>query len=422
MLLSTFRICQAPAGKDFTEENRVSTETVIKPDHEAGRKHFIFTQEHEDLRESMTDWVKNELYPHRNEWEETKWPDSAMQRAGELGYLGLCFPEEYGGQGGDYYYSLVRAEALSYSGSGGLGMGFAVQTDMVLPPVHLLGTEEQKQKYLAPGIRGEKIGALGITEPGAGSDVAGIRTTAILDGDEYVINGSKTFITNAARADFMVLVTKTDPDAGHDGITLMLIDIRDEDGNDLPGFSVAQNLEKLGMHASDTGELVFEDFRVPADSVLGQVGKGFYHISWELQSERLVAAAGSNASAERLLETAIEYANDRQAFGRPIGKFQAIRHKIAAMATKIEASKQFTYSVAWRVNNGEYPVREISMAKLLSSQMACEVADEVVQIHGGYGYMKEYEVERAWRDLRLNRIGAGTDEVMLEVIGRSYGL
>ena len=400
----------------------MSTETVIKPDHEAGRKHFIFTQEHEDLRESMTDWVKKELHPHRNEWEETKWPDSAMKRAGELGYLGLCFPEEYGGQGGDYYYSLVRAEALSYSGSGGLGMGFAVQTDMVLPPVHLLGTEEQKQKYLAPGIRGEKIGALGITEPGAGSDVAGIRTTAILDGDEYVINGSKTFITNAARADFMVLVTKTDPDAGHDGITLMLIDIRDEDGNDLPGFSVAQNLEKLGMHASDTGELVFEDFRVPADSVLGQVGKGFYHISWELQSERLVAAAGSNASAERLLETAIEYANDRQAFGRPIGKFQAIRHKIAAMATKIEASKQFTYSVAWRVNNGEYPVREISMAKLLSSQMACEVADEVVQIHGGYGYMKEYEVERAWRDLRLNRIGAGTDEVMLEVIGRSYGL
>jgi len=400
----------------------VSTETVIKPDHEAGRKHFIFTQEHEDLRESMTDWVKKELHPHRMEWEETKWPDSAMKRAGELGYLGLCFPEEYGGQGGDYYYSLVRAEALSYSGSGGLGMGFAVQTDMVLPPIHLLGTEEQKEKYLAPGITGEKIGALGITEPGAGSDVAGIRTTAILDGDEYVINGSKTFITNAARADFMVLVTKTDPDAGHDGITLMLIDIRDEDGNDLPGFSVAQNLEKMGMHASDTGELAFEDFRVPADSVLGQVGKGFYHISWELQSERLVAAAGSNASAERLLETAIEYAGERNAFGRPIGKFQAIRHKIADMATKIEASKQFTYSVAWRVNNGEYPVREISMAKLLSAQMACEVADQTIQVLGGYGYMKEYEVERAYRDIRLNRIGAGTDEVMLEVIGRSYGL
>jgi len=398
------------------------SEQVIKPDHESGRKHFIFTQEHEDFRESIESWVKNELHPHRNEWEDTKWPDSVMRRAGELGYIGLCFPEEYGGSGGDYFYSLVRAEAMSYSGSGGLGMGFAVQTDMVLPPIHLLGTEEQKQRYLVPGIQGTKIGALGITEPGAGSDVAGIRTTAILDGDEYVINGSKTFITNAARADFMVLVVKTDPDAGHDGITLLLIDIRDEEGNDLPGFSVAKDLEKMGMKASDTGEITFEDFRVPADSVLGQLGKGFYHISWELQGERLVAAAGSHSAAERLLETAIDYAKERQAFGRPIGKFQTIRHKIAAMATKIEVSKQFTYSVAWRVNNGEYPVREISMAKLYSAQMACEVADECIQIHGGFGYMKEYEVERHYRDLRINRIGAGTDEIMLEVIGRSYGL
>ena len=398
------------------------TETVIKPDHETGRKSLIFTEEHEDLRASMEAWVKKELHPHRNEWEETKWPDEVMRRAGELGYLGLCFPEEYGGQGGDYFYSLVRAEAMSYSGSGGLGMGFAVQTDMVLPPIHLLGNEEQKQRYLVPGIQGTRIGALGITEPGAGSDVAGIRTTAVLDGDEYVINGSKTFITNAARADFIVLVVKTDPDAGHEGISLLLIDIRDEEGNDLPGFSVAQNLEKMGMNASDTGELAFEDMRVPADSVLGQLGKGFYHISWELQGERLVAAAGSNAGAERVFETTLEYAKDRQAFGRPIGKFQAIRHKFAEMATKIESSKQFTYSVAWQINNGEYPVREISMAKLLSARMACEVADECIQIHGGWGYMKEYEVERHYRDMRLNRIGAGTDEIMLEVIGRSYGL
>jgi len=398
------------------------TETVIKPEFGTGQKNFIFNQEHEDLRESMESWVKKELHPHRNEWEDTKWPNHAIERAGELGYLGLCFPEKYGGQGGDYYYSLVRAEALSYAGSGGLGMGFAVQTDMVLPPIEMLGTEEQKQKYLVPGIQGTSIGALGITEPGAGSDVAGIRTTAVLDGDEYVINGSKTFITNAARARFIVLVVKTDPSAGHDGITLLLFDIRDEEGNDLPGFSVAQNLEKMGMKASDTGELAFEDMRVPADSVLGQVGKGFYHISWELQGERLVAAAGSNAGAERVFETTLEYAKEREAFGRPIGKFQAIRHKFGAMATKIEASKQFTYSVAWRINNGEYPVREISMAKLMSAQIACEVADECIQIHGGWGYMKEYEVERHYRDMRLNRIGAGTDEIMLEVIGRSYGL
>jgi alkylation response protein AidB-like acyl-CoA dehydrogenase len=301
-------------------------------------------------------------------------------------------------------------------------MGFAVQTDMVLPPIEALGTDEQKRKYLTPGIAGTRIGALGITEPGAGSDVAGIRTKAILDGDEYVINGSKTFITNAARADFIVLVVKTDPDAGHDGISLLLIDIRDEDGNDLPGFSVAQNLEKMGMEASDTCEISFDDMRVPADSILGQVGKGFYHISWELQGERLVAAAGSNAGAERLFETTLKYGLEREAFGRPIGKFQAIRHKFAEMATKIEASKQFTYTVAWRLNNGEYPVREISMAKLMSARMACEVADECIQIHGGWGYMKEYEIERHYRDVRLNRIGAGTDEIMLEVIGRSYGL
>jgi alkylation response protein AidB-like acyl-CoA dehydrogenase len=399
-----------------------ATETVIRPVHDGPRKHFIFTDEHLDLRESMSAWVKKELHPHRNEWEETLWPDAAMRRAGELGYLGLCFPEEYGGQGGDYFYSLIRAESMSYSGSGGTNMGFAVQTDMVLPPVHLLGTEDQKQRYLVPGIKGERIGCLGITEPGAGSDVAGIRTTAIRDGDEYVINGAKTFITNGARADFCVLVTKTDPDKRHDGITLFLVDLRDEGGDTVPGFSISRTLEKMGMHASDTGELAFEDMRVPADAVLGEIGKGFYHISWELQGERLVAAAGCYASCERMFERTLDYAKEREAFGRPIGRFQAIRHKFADMATKIEAAKQMVHATAWRFANGEYPVREITMAKLYATRVCHEVADECVQIHGGYGYMKEYEIERAYRDQRLNRIGAGTDEIMLDVIGRSYGL
>ena len=394
----------------------MATATVIKPDHAAKREHLLFTDEHEDLRESMQAWVQKELHPHRNEWEDTTWPREAMERAGELGYLGLCFPEEYGGQGGDYYYSLIRAECMSYSGSGGTNMGFAVQTDMVLPPIHLLGTEDQKQRYLVPGIKGEKIGCLGITEPGAGSDVAGIRTQAIKDGDDYVINGSKTFITNGARADFILMVAKTDPTAGHNGITLFLVD------TDTPGFQVSRELEKMGMHASDTAELAFEDMRVPADAVLGEIGKGFYHISWELQSERMVAAAGSVAGAERMFERTLEYAKEREAFGRPIGKFQVIRHKFAEMATKIEAAKQFNYVVAWRYANGEYPVREITEVKLFTSRMCCEVADECVQILGGYGYMKEYEIERAYRDVRLNRIGAGTDEIMLDVIGRSYGL
>ena len=395
---------------------------VIKPDFGSGRKHLLFTDEHEDLRESMKSWVLKEVTPHADEYEENYWPDSVLHRMAELGYVGLCFPEEYGGQGGDYYYSLVRAECLSYAESGGLGMGLAVHTDMVLPPIELLGTEDLKQRYLVPGIKGEKIACLGITEPGAGSDVAGIRTTARRDGDEYVINGSKIFITNGARADFILLVTKTDPDAGHDGITLFIVDLKDDDGNYVPGFTVSRTLDKLGMHSSDTAELAFEDVRVPAENMLGQEGKGFYHISWELQGERLVAAAGCVAGAERMFERTLEYAMEREAFGRPIGRFQTIRHKFADMSTKIEAAKQFTYSTAWRFANGEYPVREISQAKLFTSRVICEVADECIQIHGGYGYMKEYEIERAYRDARLNRIGAGTDEIMLEVIGRSYGL
>ena len=401
-----------------------ATDTVIKPDFEANRKHFIFTDEHEELRESMRSWVLKEVTPNREEWEQpgTYWPSSLLKRAGELGYLGLCFPEEYGGQGGDYFYSLVRADCLSYSGSGGFNMGMAVHTDMTAPPIHLLGTEDLKQRYLAPSITGELIGCLGITEPGAGSDVAGIRTTARKDGDEYVINGSKIFITNAKRANYIVLVTKTDPDAGHDGITLFVVDIRDKDGKEVEGFSVSQELEKMGMHASDTGEIAFDDVRVPAENMLGQEGKGFYHISWELQGERLVGAIGCVSGAERLFDKTLQYAKEREAFGRPIGRFQAIRHKFAEMSTKIEASKQFVYTTAWRFANGEYPVREISQAKLYASRMICEVADECIQIHGGYGYMKEYEVERAYRDARLNRIGAGTDEIMLEVIGRSYGL
>jgi citronellyl-CoA dehydrogenase len=399
-----------------------SSQEVVKPDFASKRKHLIFSDEHDDLRESMEAWVKKELAPHAHEWEETLWPDSVLRRMGELGFIGLCFPEEYGGQGGDYYYSLVRAEALSYSGSGGLNMGLAVHTDMVLPPIEMLGTEDQKRRYLEPGIKGEKIGALGITEPGAGSDVAGIRTSAIRDGDEYVINGSKMFITNGARADFIVLVTKTDPAARHDGITLFIVDLKDEAGNNVPGFSVSRKLEKMGMHASDTAELSFEDVRVPAENLLGQEGKGFYHISWELQGERLVGAVGSVAGAERAFEKTLEYAKEREAFGRPIGKFQAIRHKFAEMATKIEAAKQMVYSTAWRFNNGEYPVREITMAKLFAARIGCEVADECIQIHGGYGYMKEYDVERAYRDSRLNRIGAGSDEIMLDVIGRSYGI
>jgi alkylation response protein AidB-like acyl-CoA dehydrogenase len=389
---------------------------VLKPDHAANRRHFIFTDEHEQLRESIRSFVLKELRPHAEEWEESTFPDWVFQRMGELGLLGLSYPEQYGGQGGDYYCNLVLAEEIVHSNCGGLAMGVAVHTDMATPPVHIFGTEEQKQAYLVPAIRGEKISCLGITEPDAGSDVSGIKTRAVRDGDEWVINGSKTYITNGHRADFIVLVTKTDPDAGYDGFTLFIVDM------DAPGVIREEKLQKLGMHASDTALLAFQDVRVPDSAVLGEVGKGFYHIMWELQGERLIGAAGATASAQAVFDKTLQYATERQAFGRPISKFQVIRHKFAEMATKIESSRQLTYTTAWRFANGEYPVREISMAKLYASRIACEVADECLQIHGGAGYMKEYGIERAWRDLRLNRIGAGTDEIMLDVIGRSYGL
>jgi alkylation response protein AidB-like acyl-CoA dehydrogenase len=396
----------------------MTTANTLKPDHGSKSRHFIFNDEHDQLRDSIRRFVEKELAPHADEWEETTFPDWVFQRMGELGFLGLSYPEEYGGQGGDYFSNIVLAEEIGGARSGGLAMGIAVHTDMATPPVHLFGTEEQKQRYLVPCIKGEKISCLGITEPDAGSDVAGIRTRAVRDEvtGEWVINGSKTYITNGIRADFIVLVTKTDPDAGYDGFTLFLVDM------DLPGVVREKKLEKLGMHASDTALLAFNDVRVPDDAILGEPGKGFYHIMWELQGERLIGAAGSVSGAQRVFDKTREYALERKAFGREIGHFQVIRHKFAEMAVKIESARQMVYSTAWRFNNGEYPVREISMAKLHASRVAVEVADECIQIHGGAGYMKEYGIERVWRDMRLNRIGAGTDEIMLDVIGRSYGL
>ncbi|MDE3070032.1 MAG: acyl-CoA dehydrogenase family protein [Acidobacteriota bacterium] len=412
----------APANPAQTGEQGGLTHSagsdVLKPDFSAGApgRHFIFSEEHERLRESISRFVAKELQPNAERWEEETFDDAVFTRMGELGFLGLSMPERYGGQGGDYYSNLVLSEEMAGSHSGGLAMGLAVHTDMVMPPLLSFGTEEQKQKYLVPAIRGELILCLGITEPDAGSDVSGIKTRAVRDGDEYVINGSKTYITNGHRAGLILLVTKTDPDAGYDGFSLFLVPM------DSPGVIREKRLQKLGMHASDTALLAFQDVRVPAENLLGQEGKGFYHIMWELQCERLTSACGCVAGAQRTFDRTLQYAKERSAFGRQIGHFQVIRHKFAEMATKIETARQMVYMTAWRFQNGEYPVREISMAKLYASRIACEVADECIQIHGGAGYMKEYGVERAWRDARLFRIGAGTDEIMLEVIGRSYGL
>ncbi len=330
------------------------------------------------------------------------------------------------GPGGDYCCSLVLAEELVRGRSGGLTMGVAVQTDMALPPILKVGTEEQKHEWAAQAIAGQRILALGMSEPDAGSDVAGIRTRAVYDSvtGEYVINGSKTYIANGHRADLIVLVTRTDANSGPPSshppslprrLHPVLVPM------DLRGVIREKRLEKLGMHASDTALLAFQDVRVPASAVLGDVGKGFYQIMWELRGERLISSAAAVAGAGDLRSHARIHqaarrvrAADRQVPGDP--------PQVRGDGNEIETARQLTYTTAWRFQNGEYPVREISMAKLYASRIACEVADDCLQIHGGAGYMREHGIERAWRDLRLNRIGAGTDELMLEVIDRSYDL
>jgi alkylation response protein AidB-like acyl-CoA dehydrogenase len=376
-----------------------------------------FSEEHEQLRASIRSFVEAELAPHADEWEAAGlYPDQVFSRMGELGYLGLAYPEEYGGGGGDYLCNIVLAEEMCRCNSGGLAMGVAVQTDMAVPPVFKFGTEEQKERYLVPALKGEMIFCLGITEPDAGSDVAGIKTVAEKVDGGWVINGSKIFITNGRRAHAMTLVAKTDRDAAHQGISLFIVD------TSTPGYKVERTLSKLGMLSSDTAEITFTDMFVPDDALLGKEGEGFYNISWELQGERLIGAAGTIAGARRSLEAAVAYAKQRETFGKPIGKHQAVRHALAEMATEIEAAQQLCYSAAWKVNKGEYPVREISMAKLLTGEVAWKVSDKALQVFGGYGYTMDFPIQRAWRDSRLLRIGGGTDEVMREVIGRMEGL
>jgi alkylation response protein AidB-like acyl-CoA dehydrogenase len=388
---------------------------VLKPDFGSRRKHFIFNDFHEDLRESIEAFVVKELAPHAEEWEETTFPDWVFTRMGELGFLGLSYPEEYGGQGGDYMASIVLAEELVHSARA--AWRWASRCTRTWPPRRST-CSARRSRSSATSCRRSRAEDRVARDHGArrGSDVAGIKTRAVRDGDEWVINGSKTYITNGHRSDYIVLGHEDRPRRGLR--RLHAVPRRHGPARRGPRAAPAE----ARMHASDTALLAFQDVRVPHDAVLGEVGKGFYHIMWELQGERLIGAAGCVAGAQQAFDKTLQYAMERKAFGRQIGKFQVIRHKFAEMATKIESARQMVYTTAWRFANGEYPVREISMAKLHAARIAVEVADECIQIHGGAGYMKEYGIERTWRDMRLNRIGAGTDEIMLDVIGRSYGL
>lgn len=377
----------------------------------------FFTPEHDALRKSVRRFAEQELAPYADEWEEQgDFPDWVFKRAGDLGLLGLTYPPEWGGQGADYFATIVFGEEIGRCNSGGVAMALAVQTDMGTAPINKFGTDEQKRHYLAPSIAGDKIVCLGITEPNAGSDVMNIETTAEWDGGEWVINGRKIFITNGWRAHYMTLVAKTKRDGQSTGHSLFLVN------TDTPGFNRTRKLDKVGMRTSDTAEILFEDCRVPADALLGTEGEGFKNIMWELQGERLIGAIAATSGAERMLEATLTYAKQREAFGRPIGRFQAIKHKLAEMKTMCTAVREFIYYTGYRWNQGEYVVREISMAKLLSGQVAFKVADDCMQIFGGYGYSMEFPIQRGWRDTRLNRIGGGTDEVMREVIGKMEGL
>ena len=377
---------------------------------------MYFNDAHEELRLHVRRFLEKEVQPHLEEWEETMFPDSIFKKFGEVGLLGLRYDTEYGGQGGDYFSAIVLEEEMAKIGSGGLGMAVAVQTEMATPPLNKFGTPEQKRKWLAPAISGDAIAAIAMTEPDAGSDLANIQTIARREGDQWVINGRKIFITNGARASWVLLVTKGDRERGHKGYNLILV----EKGS--PGFTVTRTLQKLGMHSSDTAELLFEDCRVPLGNLIGEEGEGFKHLMWELQGERLIASCGAVAGAQRTFEYAMDYAKERRAFGKPIAEHQVIKHKLVDMATKVNMVRAFVYECATRWDKGEYPVREISQAKLMATQIAVEVADDAIQILGGHGYMREFPVERAWRDARLARIGAGTDEIMKEIIAKTYGL
>ena len=370
-----------------------------------------FSKAHDMVRKSVRDFIRKEVLPFIDDWEEAgEFPREIYKKAADVGILGMGYPEAYGGTPGDVFFQIAVSEELMRSTSGGFCAGLG-SLNIALPPVLNLGTEDQKKKFVPPVLSGEKIAALGITEPGGGSDVASIQTTAEHDGAHYIVNGSKTFITSGCRADQLTCAVRTGGEGAH-GISLMVI----EAGT--PGYSTSEKLKKTGWWASDTAEIFFNNCRVPAANLLGEENQGFYGIMMNFQAERLSLAVMANMTARMALEEAIKYAKERKAFGKTLTGFQVNRHKLADMATLVEASTEFTYRVAAKIGAGVDQIKEVSMAK----NFACDVSDKVtydaVQLFGGYGYMRGYTVERLYRDNRILSIGGGTREIMNEIISR----
>ena len=385
-----------------------------------------FKEEHQIFRQQVRTFVENELAPKVDQWEEEKlFPNSVFKQAGDLGILGAHYPEDVGGSGGDFWMSVVKSEELTRCGAAGVVMGLLVQSDMATPVINDLGSREVKDEFLVPAIRGDKVAALGVTEPGAGSDVAGLRTTARAVGDEYVINGSKTFITNGTRADFVTLMVKTDPEAGHNGISIIVCP------TDVKGFSISKKLEKAGNWSSDTAELFYEDVRVPKRYLLGEEGMGFVYLMQNFQSERLVGCVSGLAGAKLALDRSVQFGRERVAFGKPLIKREYWQQKFVDLYTKYEAAKALTYNACAAYNEEKFvnegPIsmettRIISMSKAYVGDVTAEILDQCLQFHGGMGYLEELWVARAWRDGRLFRIGGGATEVMRYTVAKIMGL
>jgi alkylation response protein AidB-like acyl-CoA dehydrogenase len=380
------------------------------------RPHPLFTAEHEMLRRSVRAFVEKEIAPHVAAWEDAgQIPRELWRRLGELGFLGLEFPAEYGGGGADFLASVVLGEEMARCRSGGVAFSVLVHTDMSSPWLTRFGTDAQKAKHL-PGIgRGETVCALGITEPGAGSDMAALATRAVRDGDVYRITGSKIFITNGVYGDLYFVAARTGAGTAarrHDGISMFLVE------RGLPGFTVSRKLDKMGMRASDTAELSFQDCAVPAENLLGVEGRGFHQLAMGLQRERIMAAVLALSGAQQALEDTVRYLHQRTAFGEPLAARQVLRHRVADMATEIEAARQLVYHATAMYTAGEDCVKEVSMAKLFATEVSNRVAYQAVQLHGGYGYMREFPVEGFFRDVRLWTIASGTSEVMREIIAK----
>jgi acyl-CoA dehydrogenase len=370
-----------------------------------------FSKAHEMVRRSVRDFVKKEILPNIDDWEEQgEFPLGLYAKAGEVGILGIGYPEELGGTPGDLFFKVAASEELMRSGSGGLVAGLG-SLDIAIPPIIRHGTDEQKERFVKPVLAGKKIAALGITEPSGGSDVARLRTTAVRDGDVYVVNGSKTFITSGCRADQVTCAVRTGEEGAH-GISFLVV----EKGT--PGFSTSTKLRKMGWWASDTAELFFDDCRVPVVNRIGEENQGFYIIMENFQAERLSLAIMANMTAQLALDEALRYAREREAFGKPLTGFQVTRHKLAELATLVEISREYTYRVAARMDAGIDQIKEVSMAKNFACSVSNRVTYEAVQVFGGFGFMRGYLVERLYRDNRVLSIGGGTTEIMNEIISK----